>query len=295
MEKHFRVAVSAAVLVAMFAVAAVAQTSCPDPPTSSNTGPYCQGGTILLFASSTDPAATYSWSGPNGYTSDGQTAAIANADPMINAGAYTVTVNGCTATTAVVVNPNFAIAAPTCATTTSTGSNGRGPDGAASYSWSISNGAITAGQDAQTVTFTAGAVGTLTLTLNTGCCTSSQDVRVDPQPTISIGNARGQTGPKGTLTPFNFNISLSSPSTQTVTVQYFTSNQTALGGRDYVVTSGTVTFFPGDTMKTVSVNVYGTTSNPQKLFAVNLYNPVNATIQLVGGYPSRGQAVILAK
>src|SRR5439155_24270492 len=47
----------------------------------------------------------------------------------------------------------------------SVGNTASGPAGMTSYSWSIGNGTITAGQTAQTVTWTAGSAGTATLTL----------------------------------------------------------------------------------------------------------------------------------
>src|SRR5207237_9192027 len=48
----------------------------------------------------------------------------------------------------------------------STGNSASGPAGATSYSWSITNGAITGGGTTQTVTYTAGASGNLRLALN---------------------------------------------------------------------------------------------------------------------------------
>ena len=73
--------------------------------TASNTGPYCAGGTISLQAST---GLTYSWSGPNGFTSTIQNPTITNITAA-NAGSYGVVVTGtgCTDTafTNVVVNP----------------------------------------------------------------------------------------------------------------------------------------------------------------------------------------------
>jgi hypothetical protein len=52
-----------------------------------------------------------------------------------------------------------------------------------------------------------------------------------------------------------FQVNLTSPSTQPVTVSYQTADQTAIGGTDYVPTSGTVTIAPGDTTATIPVTV----------------------------------------
>jgi hypothetical protein len=76
--------------------------------TAGNTGPYCAGSTISLTASSITNA-TYSWTGPNSFTSNVQNPTITNATTSY-AGTYSVmaTVNGCTslpATTTVTVNP----------------------------------------------------------------------------------------------------------------------------------------------------------------------------------------------
>lgn len=77
--------------------------------TASNTGPYCEGGTIQLNGSS--GATTYSWTGPNGFTSNVQNPTIPNATAAM-AGTYSLTVTGtgCTtaATTNVVVLPPIA-------------------------------------------------------------------------------------------------------------------------------------------------------------------------------------------
>jgi gliding motility-associated-like protein len=90
------------------------------PMTVSNGGPYCEGSTIELFAS---PGGTsYSWTGPNGFTSNLQNPIIPNATAAM-AGTYTVTaiIDGCeqVGTTTVVINnptlPTFAAVGPYCA------------------------------------------------------------------------------------------------------------------------------------------------------------------------------------
>ncbi|PYQ11620.1 MAG: hypothetical protein DMH00_07735 [Acidobacteria bacterium] len=67
----------------------------PAAPTASNSGPICAGSTLQLNAS-TVAGATYSWTGPNGFTSSLQNPSIANATAAAT-GTYsvTVTVSGC--------------------------------------------------------------------------------------------------------------------------------------------------------------------------------------------------------
>lgn len=76
-------------------------------PVASNNSPVCSGHALQLYASSI-AGATYSWFGPNGFTSNLQNPTIPNATTAAN-GDYTVTVtiNGCTSAasmTNVVVN-----------------------------------------------------------------------------------------------------------------------------------------------------------------------------------------------
>ncbi|MEY3443879.1 MAG: hypothetical protein RLZZ519_2160, partial [Bacteroidota bacterium] len=70
----------------------------PTSPTASSNSPVIVGGTINLTAS-TVSGATYSWTGPNGFTSTAQNPTISGAT-LIMGGTYTVTatVNGCTST-----------------------------------------------------------------------------------------------------------------------------------------------------------------------------------------------------
>ena len=81
----------------------------PSPaPTASNSGPVWEGMTLNLMAS-TLPGATYSWTGPNGFTSTNQTPSILNASTNAS-GLYSVTaaVGGCASapgTTIAVVSP----------------------------------------------------------------------------------------------------------------------------------------------------------------------------------------------
>jgi len=75
-------------------------------------------------------------------------------------------------------------------------------------------------------------------------------------------------------------VNLSPASTQTVTVNYATKPGTALGGgKDYNYRSGTLTFNPGETGKTVSVPIVNdTVAEPTESFTLHLSGAVNAPI-----------------
>ena len=78
----------------------------------------------------------------------------------------------------------------------------------------------------------------------------------------------------------SFTISLSASSSQTVLVDYVTSNGTASAGTDDGPESKTGFFFsPGQVSRTVNVNILGDSSvEPDETFFFNLSNPVNASI-----------------
>jgi hypothetical protein len=76
-----------------------------------------------------------------------------------------------------------------------------------------------------------------------------------------------------------FNVSLSAASTQTVMVDYFTSNGTATAPGDYQSVNGTLTFAPGQTVRSIIVPINSNTAQQgNEVFFVNLTNPTNATV-----------------
>ena len=76
-----------------------------------------------------------------------------------------------------------------------------------------------------------------------------------------------------------FTVTLSSTSTQPVTVTYSTSNGTASAGNDYTAASGMITFAPGETTKTIAVAVKSDSlTEGKETFAVTLSNPSGATL-----------------
>ncbi|HLM59524.1 MAG TPA: Calx-beta domain-containing protein, partial [Pyrinomonadaceae bacterium] len=97
-------------------------------------------------------------------------------------------------------------------------------------------------------------------------------------PTVSINDVTVTEGNSGT-TDANFNVTLSSGSTNSVTVNYATADVTATAGADYTATSGTLTFAPGETTKTISVPVIGDTiDESNETFKILLSNGANASI-----------------
>ena len=97
-------------------------------------------------------------------------------------------------------------------------------------------------------------------------------------PSISINNVSLSEGNSGTKNA-TFPVSLSTATTQNISVSYSTANKTATAGTDYASTSGTLSFSPGQTQQSINVPVIGNTIyEPDKTFTVNLNSPINATI-----------------
>ena len=100
----------------------------------------------------------------------------------------------------------------------------------------------------------------------------------DDGPVLKI-NAVAQLEGNAGLKRFNFVVSLSAKSTRPVTVRFATANGQAFAGSDYVARSGLLTFSPGQTSKTVAIEVKGDTlKEPNENFQVNLSSPTGATI-----------------
>ena len=158
--------------------------------TAENNGPVCAGGSVQLTGGP-GGMASYSWTGPDGYTSNTQS-------PLVNpavAGLYTLTVtdaNGCSdsESTTVVVNAGPTATAensgPVCAggSVQLTG----GPEGMASYSWTGPDG-YTSNTQSPLVNPAVAGLYTLTVTDANGCSDSeSTTVVVNAGPTATAEN-----------------------------------------------------------------------------------------------------------
>src|ERR1051325_6351953 len=108
------------------------------------------------------------------------------------------------------------------------------------------------------------------------------------QPSISVRDAVVVEGNSGT-TQATFVVALSAASSQSVSFSYATANGTATAGSDYVATSGTATFAPGEVEKPIVVLVNGdTVDEQQETFFLDISNVQNATVS-----SSRGTGFIV--
>jgi hypothetical protein len=102
-------------------------------------------------------------------------------------------------------------------------------------------------------------------------------------PALSI-NSVTVTEPTSGTTNAVFTVTLSAPSTQTVTVPVTTAGGTATPGVDFLSGSGVLTFAPGVTTQTVPVPVLAdATPDGAETFTVNLGTPTNATVAQATG------------
>jgi hypothetical protein len=80
----------------------------------------------------------------------------------------------------------------------------------------------------------------------------------DNEPRISITDVSKSEGRKGKTTLFTFTVTLSTPYDQPVTMSFQTVNGTArTSDNDYIAKTGTLTFAPGETTKTITIEVKG--------------------------------------
>lgn len=156
------------------------------------------------------------------------------------------------------------------------------------YSWSMVSGPGTpvfdsangtnAGKDLA-ITFPVAGSYVLKATVQdaVGASVSSTTSSITVQPAGSLSfsassfsQSEGNTGTAATIT-----VARSSGSTGAISVAYSTADGTALGGSDYVATSGTLSWADGDTAnKSFVVNILGDTAyEPDETVALNLSVP----------------------
>ena len=125
----------------------------------------------------------------------------------------------------------------------------------------------------------SGASGNATIQTASATGTITND---DAQPSFSISSVSALES-AGT---FLFTVTLSQAMATSVSVKYATANGTATAGKtgDYTAVSGTLTFNPGETSKTISVAVRNDTIvEPDETFYVNLSSASGAAIAVARG------------
>jgi Ca2+-binding RTX toxin-like protein len=120
-----------------------------------------------------------------------------------------------------------------------------------------------------------------------GDATDGGSVSVTPAtvnvvPSLSIGNVTVTAGAGG-VADAAFTVTLNAASTDAVTVDYATADGTAKAGTDYAAASGTLTFAPGQTSKTIDVTVSAVTLfKPTEAFTLHLSNASHAKLATGG-------------
>jgi len=163
---------------------------------------FCNGGSVTLTSSSASGNQWFLNGTPIGGASS--QAYVANAS-----GNYTVKVtdgNICTSgaspitTVAVNPNPNATITAPINVIANSTGNNASvaSAGAGATYVWGVTGGVITAGSGTNSITFTAGGPGTLTLNVTsttTAGCSDARSANVSVVlPTVTVTSVSPASG-----------------------------------------------------------------------------------------------------
>jgi hypothetical protein len=153
----------------------------PAAPSVSNNGPLCQGQNLQLTASNSTNAS-YSWTGPNSFTSNQQNPSI-NGVSSSNAGTYscTVTVSGCGTSSAA----STSVSITSLPTAPTAGNNGPVCDGktlsltastitGATYAWTGPAGFSSSNQNPVLPSFNASMAGNYSVTATvSGCGTSN--------------------------------------------------------------------------------------------------------------------------
>ena len=102
-------------------------------------------------------------------------------------------------------------------------------------------------------------------------------------PSVGIDDVAVVEGTGGTVNAV-FTVSLSGASAQAVSLGFQTANGTAAAGSDFTAASGSLTFTPGQSTRSVSVAVLGDAAiEPDETFTVSLSSIVNATAGDVQG------------
>lgn len=249
----------------------------PATPTAGSNSPLCEGSTLNLTAA-TISGATYSWTGPNGFSSSSQNPSVSNITTL-DAGTYTVTAtkNGCTSTSTVTVTVGSIPSTPTAANngplcvgqplnlTAATVSG-------VTYSWTGPNGYSSAQQNPTIASVAANQAGTYTVTATLGNCASASSSTTVVVNTIPASPTVNNNSPICAGTDLNLTASNVSGATYTWT-----------GPNNYSSTSQNPTIPAATTNDAGTYSVY-TTINGCSSNAV----PTTVTVNSIPSSPIAG-------
>ena len=124
-----------------------------------------------------------------------------------------------------------------------------------------------------------GAKGDITLNSPVSVYGTNKEIE-SPEITATIDSITVDEGNEGDeATVATLNLSLSGESASFLSVDYGTSDDTAVAGSDYQTTAGTVSFNPGETSKTIEIPIVRDNVNePDEAFKVQLTNPNGVTL-----------------
>ncbi|WP_016951150.1 Calx-beta domain-containing protein [Anabaena sp. PCC 7108] len=111
--------------------------------------------------------------------------------------------------------------------------------------------------------------------------TATVNIADNDFPLVTIDLSENQTIVEGNTSPQSvaYTVTLSDTSNQTITVQYATSNGTAIAGSDYTGTTGTLTFNPGVTTQVINIPILNDSINEaNETFTLTLTSPTNASL-----------------
>ena len=99
---------------------------------------------------------------------------------------------------------------------------------------------------------------------------------------LSIADATIAESAGGSTVPMNFTVALAGASSLPVTVNFASNNGTATAPNDFTAVSGTLTFAPGESSKTIAVSIFGDNIvENNETFAITLSNPNPAPPRLL--------------
>jgi gliding motility-associated-like protein len=158
--------------------------------TANSNSPICEGQTLNLTATNL-PGYTYSWTGPNGFTSTNQNPSISNASVLASGTYNLVATSGsvqCSSSVNVVVNPKPVISVNPANASICQGNNVTlTASGATNYVWSPATGLSSTTIDNPVASPSATTTYTVIGSSSAGCSdTTTVTVTVNPLPTITF-------------------------------------------------------------------------------------------------------------